>query len=370
MQDGEPTRVMGVIPPGGFYTGKDCYGCWARQLTEADLILNVSKGGTPPGWKGQVMNDPTKDFYVTWRHPVTGEKGYLYTSRAKADLQKFEEAQALGGALDEIRGKVVEDIKSSDPMTKMASLCTLLIDREHFRVGEEEHTATGTYGVASFLVGHVKINGSSVTFEFTGKKEEPWKRTLDFTRMPSALAFLKSCMAGKKPGDRLWSGKNWEATSKNVNEYLDQFSRGGVKFTAKMFRTFHANAYMHGLLNKLAKAQKDLKLSNADVKKLYKGFSVDDAAGKKLINLPYAGTTLGKFMGFTQHAGAKGRGDLKTGVLPTVASRLGHTTGACRNNYINPVTVTKFGADRGWDERTPKEKRTREDLPGFNPEEA
>ena len=370
-QDGDSTRVMfGRVPAGGFYTGKDNYGAWVRPLREEDLILNVTEGGAPKGWKGKTMSDPSKDFYVTWDHPVSGEKGYIYLSRAAADTKKFHAASVLGDALPDIQAQVAKDIqKSSSPVTKMAAICTMLMDQEHFRVGEEEHAKGGTYGVASFLAGHVKIDGKHVIFEFTGKKEEPWKRMVDFTHAPEALAFIRKCVQGKAYDERLWEGRDWSATSKDVNAYLSQFSRKGVKITAKMFRTFHANEYMRTMLDKAAQVEKTLKLTPVDMKKLYRGFDVKDKAGKKLLAMKFKGQTLQDYFGFEHNTGAKGVGKVTTGILPTIAARLGHTIGACRNNYIDPVLVTRFSADRGWDERTPKEKRSREDLPGFAQDE-
>lgn len=371
-QDGVMTRVIAAtLPTGGFYTGKKGYGTWVPPVREEDLVLNVSPGGAPAGWRGKVINDPSKDFYLTWEHPVAKKRGYVYMSRKQADLEKFFACTVLSKKLQDISDDVFRDItgKSTPAATKAAALCVMLIDQHHFRVGNETFAKQGTYGVASFRAKHVKIDGTKVTFEFIAKKQEPWKREVDFAGMPSALAFLKSCMKGKKPDDRLWSGADWSASSKDVNEYLAPYSSDGVKITAKSLRTYHANRHMTGYLRKLEEAQTAYKLTDVEVRKLYKGVKLKGKDAALLARKAKKdGPKLADFLGFVPYVGAKGKGSAMTGVLPSVAAKMGHTTGACRNNYIDPVVVTRFAMLHGWDDRTPKERKSREDLPGYEPD--
>lgn len=368
-QDGEHIRLADVrTPAGNFYTGKGKRGVWARALREEDLTMNVSNGAAPKGWKGKVINDPSKDYYLTWRHPDTDELGYVYPSRANTYQKKFEEASKLGLNIDRIRDGVVSDISNEKyPMSRrIAALCTYLIDKEHFRVGEETNAEEhGTFGIGSLRAEHVKIDGKHVIFDFTGKKDEPWKRVVDFSKMPEALALVKSCLKKKHKSERLWEGDNWSVDSKDINQYLDVFSKDGTKFTAKMFRTFHANKYARTMIDKLDAAAKALALTPEEVKKIYKGFNVKDKAGKKLLNRNVGGQTLHSLLGLEENHGAKGKGKTIIGILPTIATRLGHTVSSCRNSYIDPVLVVPFGVKHGWDERTISEKKQRDDLPAY-----
>jgi len=371
-QDGQFVRLSDVrTPAGNFYTGKGKRGTWARALREEDITMNVANGGAPKGWKGKVIFDPTKDYYLTWRHPDTDEIGYVYPSRASAYQRKFEEASKLGLNIDRIREGVVRDIeKSGNSMPeRVAALCTYLIDKEHFRVGEESHAEdTGTFGIGSLRVEHVKVDGKHVIFDFPGKKDEPWRRVVDFSKMPEALHIIKSCLAHKHKKDRVWEelGGGWSVDSKVINEYLDGYSKDGVKFTAKMFRTFHANKYMKKMLDTLETLAAEHGWDDATVKKIYKGFKVNDRAGKKLLDMKApGGGTVRQALGLEENHGAKGKGKAIIGVLPTIATKLGHTVSSCRNSYIDPVLVTPFGAKHGWDERTLGEKKTRDDLPAF-----
>jgi hypothetical protein len=199
-QDGKPVRLATVrLPAGNFYTGKSKRGAWARALRAEDLTMNVSKGGAPAGWRGKIVFDPTKDYYLTWRHPDTDEIGYVYPSRANAYQKKFEEASALGSNIERIRNGVVRDIeRATAPVsTRISALCTYLIDKEHFRVGEETHAEdTGTFGIGSLRAEHVTIDGDHVIFDFPGKKDEPWRRVVDCSKMPEALSLIRSCLKG------------------------------------------------------------------------------------------------------------------------------------------------------------------------------
>lgn len=366
-EDGVSTRILAAsIPCGGFYTGKKNYGAWVPPLSEKDLEINVSKGGVPAGWKGRVISDPTKEYFMSWRHPVSGEKGYGFLSRMQADLHKFYGAAVLGEQMQRIQDQVFKDITTSkDPAEKAAAICVMLIDRHHFRSGDESYAKEGTFGIASFRRKHVKIDGTQVTFSFVGKKQEPWTRTVDFAGMPAALKFIQQCVKGKGPDDRLWQGSGWKVAAGDINEYLAPFSKGGVTITAKSFRTFHANRYMNEYIGRVEKAAKDFKLTDQDIKKLYKGVKVKDA----LLNRKKDGKKLADVLELVPYHGAKGKGDTLLGLLPSVASKLGHTTGACRGSYVDPVVVTHFANRHGWDERLPKEKKTREDLPGYDPED-
>lgn len=366
-EDGVSTRVLAAgIPCGGFYTGKKNYGAWVPPLREEDLEINVSKGGVPPGWKGKVISDPTKEYYLSWRNPVSGKKGYGFLSRKEADLHKFHGAAVLGEQMQKIHDQLYRDItESKDPAEKAAAICVMLIDRHHFRSGDESYAKEGTYGIASFRRKHVKIDGTKVTFSFIGKKQEPWTRTVDFAGMPSALNFIQKCVKGKGPDDRLWQGEGWKITAADVNDYLEPFSKNGVTITSKSFRTFHANRYMNEYIGRVEKLSGQYNLTDAEIKKLYKGVPPKDS----LLKRKAGGTSLADALGLVLYEGAKGKGKKLMGLLPSVAAKLGHTTGSSRGSYVDPVVVTNFAKRHGWDERLPKEKKTREDLPGYNPED-
>lgn len=369
-QDGQDVRLSDVrTPAGNFYTGKGKRGTWARALREEDITMNVSRGGAPKGWRGKTIDDPTKDYYLTWRHPDTDEIGYVYPSRAATYQKKFEEASALGGSIDRIREGVVHDIEKGSQRDRVAALCTYLIDKEHFRVGEESHAAdTGTFGIGSLRVEHVKVDGKHVIFDFPGKKDEPWRRVVDFSKLPEALALVKSCIKNKHKSERVWEGKGWSVDSKDINGYLTKYTKDGTKFTAKMFRTFHANKYAKKMIDTVEKLSEFFDWDDATVKKLYRGFKVNDKAGQKLLNTKYTpyGKTVREVLGLEENHGAKGKGKATIGILPTIATRLGHTVSSCRNSYIDPVLVVPFAATYGWDERTLSEKKTRDDLPAFD----
>lgn len=358
-QDGVNVRMLAAtIPTGGFYTGKGkFYGAWVPPVREQDITMNVSK--PLKGWKGKTVTNPDEDWYMSWKHPISGKNGYAYLSRKEADISKFHTAAVLGSQLQKISDDVARDIKGKNPKTKAEALCVFLIDQHHFRNGNETFAKLkeGTFGIASLLKKHVTIEGSVVHFEFVGKKQEVWKRSVDFAGMPEALSFVKKCSEGDR-NSKLWSGDNWRVTSSDVNGYLRAYDKDGLTVTAKTFRTYHANRYMFHMLTQMGHAAPKYGLSDKDVRKVYKGIAVG-SPDAKLLKKKADGVTLQDYLGLDPY-----KKDSATvyGILPTVASRLGHTTGACRNNYIDPKIVTDFAAKHNWDERTPKEQRTRDDL--------
>lgn len=358
-EDGVPTRLLSAtLPMGSFYTGKGRnYGAWVPPVRESDITLNLSR--KPSGWTGKQTTQKDQDWYMSWEHPVTGKKGYAYLSRKEADIHKFYTAAFLGSRIQKIMDDVDADIKGKNAKQAATALCVFLIDRLHIRNGNETFAKLkeGTFGVASLLKKHVKIDGTKVTFSFVGKKQEEWVRVLDFAGMPKALELLRKQSSGAG-NDKLWETSTWRVTSSDVNAYLSKYDddKEGMRVTAKTFRTFHANRYMHELLTKLEEIKDKYRLTDKDIRKVYKGVKSSDS----LVNRKVNGVSLKDALGLTPYK--KARGAITYGVLPTVAARLGHTTGACRSNYIDPTMVTQFAVKHGWDERTPKEVRGRDDL--------
>jgi DNA topoisomerase-1 len=173
----------------------------------------------------------------------------------------------------------------------------MLIDKAYFRVGSEKYAKENeTYGASSLLKEHVKIDGNTVTFTFTGKRNVDQQKILTDPQIASTIKELM-----KLPGDQLFQctsghplkGKGDQLTPLNnndVNSYLKDYG-----FTAKDFRTYHATRICDEYLR-----------ASGDPKTM--------AEAKKLVN---------------------------TAVNKT-AEELGHTPAVCRNNYINPTIPEYF----------------------------
>lgn len=386
-QDGKVVRLdQPKFPTGSFYASKSGGGAWVRPIREEEMIFNGSIA--PKGWKGKVVYEPGARWVYSWTHPVAalypGVKpskfsGYVSTlsDNVRAEIEKFQEASRFGKNLERIRSFMRKGLVSPDPATRAMAACNYLMDIEHIRVGEETYADEkygdkATFGIASMRAKHIKIDGNYIIFNFPGKKGEEWYRVVDCSERPTLLSVFKQALKGKKPNDRVWegthNGKKWKVTSKEVNDYLKAVDPG---FHAHQYRTYYANTYMRTHLEKLQEAidmfaKKGSPLTPAEIKALYKGVDMKKPKAKAfraLLNRQIGGKTLQEYVGIATPEVVDGK--QITGVLPTVAERLGHTTGACRNSYIDPLLVVPFGIKHGWDERTAKEKRGRSDVPAF-----
>ena len=162
------------------------------------------------------------------------------------------------------------------------------MDECNFRVGNEKYAKENkSFGVCTLENQHVKVGSSGITVDFIGKEGVRNTCKIKNKRLRKNLRTKKKTL-GKK--DRLFTyrsnNKYYNVSAPDVNKYLSQFG----SFTAKNFRTWSANT--------------DL------VKELQK-----------------PATTLKKHL---------------TESIKKVASKMHHTAGICKKNYINKELIDMY----------------------------
>jgi DNA topoisomerase-1 len=194
------------------------------------------------------------------------------------------------------------------PKDKVVALVIKLIDRYHFRVGNDEYAKENkSYGLTTLKAGHVTFDRSRTAegkvdaiFEFIGKSGKLWKRRI----WEDDLALLIDA-SGKVGGIRKKNqdlfhfedknGNVYDIKSNHINEYLDEITSAFGKVTAKDFRTWAATwktAY-----------------------RLSKQLDPDSATARKRVS---------------------------NEVIKTVALDLGNTPTVCRSSYIHPDILSDW----------------------------
>lgn len=208
-----------------------------RNPTELKRIASLA---VPPAWVDVwICPDPRGHLQATGRD-ARGRKQYRYHPewRQTRDETKYERLTAFAAALPKIRARIDADLAGPGlPREKVLATIVRLLEKSLIRVGNEEYARENqSFGLTTMRNRHVKVNGSSVKFEFRGKSGVRHSVSVTDTRV---ARIVRGCR--DLPGQDLFQYLDEDGTcrdvgSGDVNDYLREIS--GEDFTAKDFRTW------------------------------------------------------------------------------------------------------------------------------------
>lgn len=178
---------------------------------------------------------------------------YEYSDRqiANRNRDKAEKVEHLRKNISDLRARVKEDLKDSDPMTRMTALAVSLLDETCERVGNEGSADDGHYGVTGWEAGHVSFGKGKATIKYVGKSGVDHIKTVDDG--PTVTA-LKELCEGRGKDEAIFDTDDAKVSADDVNDYLSEFD-----VTAKDIRGYRANDEMcKALRAERAKGPKDL----------------------------------------------------------------------------------------------------------------
>jgi DNA topoisomerase I len=307
----------------------DYFDARGKRITDQKVIDRCNKLVLPPAWAHVWISPHAHASLQATGVDAKGRLQYRYHAdwiKARSE-EKFDSMTAFGKILPVIRKRVNADLALAGmPKNKVVALIVTLIDRYHFRVGNDEYAkANKHYGLTTMKEGHVVIDRSrnaegkyDAIFEFVGKAGKLWKRRIWEDELV-ALIIASGKVGGLDKKQDLFrycdaSGKDFDVKSSHINEYLDAITKRFGKVTAKDFRTWAATSKMaHRLSEQL----------DPD----------GDAARKKVSKQ----------------------------VVKTVSSDLGNTPAVCVASYIHPAILADWeaGAFRNrWTEASRERKHT------------
>lgn len=264
----------------------------------------------PPAWKEVWISLDAEAHLQATGVDAKGRLQYRYHeewTRARA-AEKFDGMTRFAKTLPKIRKRVESDLRREGmPKEKVVALIIKLIDRYHFRVGNDEYAKNNkSYGLTTLKEGHVIIDRSreaegelDAVFEFVGKSGKLWKRRIwedDLAELIQASGEV----GGKKKTQDLFryldkNGNDFDIKSNHINEYLDAITADHEKVTAKDFRTWAATW--------------------KTAFRLSEQLDPDTLTGRKRVT---------------------------NEVIKTVASDLGNTPTVCRSSYIHPAILSDW----------------------------
>jgi len=294
-----------------------------KTMRDPAALQRIRSLAVPPAWTDVwICPDADGHLQATGRD-AKGRKQYRYHAdyRAARDSDKFDHILTFAVALPTIRAAVARHMAGRD-LGRERVLATVvhLLESTLIRVGNEDYARQNkSYGLTTLKNPHVKVEGTALRFQFTGKSGKTWRLKISDRRV---ARIVRACQ--ELPGQKLFQylddeGKPQSVTSSDVNAHLREIA--GEDITAKDFRTWHGTVLAAMTLRDALDA--------------------DDPTPT--------------------------RRRLKAAIAD-VAARLGNTVTICRKCYIHPAIIDRYlSGDLAT--RLLRESPTGEHAHGLKPEE-
>jgi len=211
-----------------------------KLVKDKALINRFNKLVIPPAYT-HVWISPYENGHLQFTGTdAAGRKQYRYHPywNKIRNQSKYHRLQTFAAHLPAIRKQVDKDLARKNPdHDKIVALIVRLMELTSIRIGNEEYKKLyGSFGLTTLMNRHVKIEGSTLNFEFKGKKGVYHKVALHSIKL---ARLVKQCR--DIPGKELFQyynedGHRCTVGSGDVNTYLKEIT--GEDFTAKDFRTW------------------------------------------------------------------------------------------------------------------------------------
>jgi DNA topoisomerase-1 len=278
-------------------TGFSYVGSDGETVRDSAVLKRIKSLVIPPAWEDVWICSDADGHLQAVGRDAKGRKQYRYHARWRQvrDETKYDRLLAFGRLLPRIRRRVAKDLAMPTlSRNKILATVVRLLETTLIRVGNEEYARTNdSFGLTTMRDRHVKVNGSTMRFEFRGKSGIV--HAVDVTDRRLARIVKQS---RDLPGYELFQyideqGQRRSIDSSDVNAYLQQIA--GEEFTAKDFRTWAGTVLAAGALQ--------------------------------------------EFQPYKSAAQAKRN---VVAAIEAVAKRLGNTKAICRKCYIHPDIINSY----------------------------
>ncbi|OCT29425.1 DNA topoisomerase IB [Pseudomonas putida] len=277
------------------YLGPD-----GERVRDTDTLARIAALVIPPAYTDVwICLDPQGHLQATGRD-ARGRKQYRYHSewRTLRDEHKYGRMLAFAQALPGLRQHLDQHLaRPGMDREKVMALVVSLLDNTLIRIGNRQYLRDNqSYGLTTLRNRHVEVRGSTIRFQFRGKRGVEHSITVRDRRLAQ---LLKRCM--ELPGQELFQyldedGQRHRIGSSDINLFLQQLT--GADFTAKDYRTWGGSALALSLLRPLAWQP--------------------EAEARRQV----------------------------AAIVREVATRLGNTPAVCRRCYIHPALLEHFHLGR------------------------
>lgn len=271
-----------------------------ERVRDEATLARIAALVIPPAYTDVwICADPQGHLQATGRD-ARGRKQYRYHAqwREVRDQHKYGRMLAFAQVLPKLRKQLDAHLRRPGlGREKVMALVVSLLDSTLIRVGNRQYMRdNNSYGLTTLNSDHVEVKGSTIRFQFRGKRGVQHNVTLRDRRL---AGLVKRCM--ELPGQTLFqylddNGERHSIGSSDINLFLQQLT--DADFTAKDYRTWAGSSLALHLLRPLA-------------------WEPETEAKRQV-----------------------------TAIVRQVAARLGNTPAVCRRCYIHPAVLEHFQLGR------------------------
>jgi DNA topoisomerase-1 len=275
-----------------------------RPVKDPKVLERIRALAIPPAWDDVWICKDEDGHIQATGVDAKGRRQYRYHDgwTRRQTKRKHDRITRFAERLPELRKQVRRDLALDGmPRERVLACAVRLLELGCFRVGGEPYAATnGSYGLATLRKEHVRVEGSTVRFDFDAKSGQHLSRRIvddDVREVVVALRRRRSA-----PDAELFAyrdGDRWvDIKSADINAYVQEAI--GEDFSSKDFRTWVATVL--AAVELAEAAEEDL---------------ATETARERVVR----------------------------DVVRDVAAYLGNTPAVARSAYIDPRVVERFEAD-------------------------
>jgi DNA topoisomerase-1 len=255
-------RRLGSKERGFFYRypGSD------ETVREERVLARIENLKVPPAWEdARIARSPSAKVQAIG-YDSAGRLQYLYHPkyRERKEQEKFERILRFSEALPRMRHTTSAHLRRKElDREKVLATMTRLMNAAYFRVGDERCARKNrTYGIATLRRKHLRVEGDTMVFEYTGKWGQVQRKVVTDARL---RRIVEECAA--LPGYEIFkyldeSGEVRGAKARDLNAYVKEVM--GEEFTPKDFRTWAGTLFAAVKLAELG-ATEDLEQAEKNV---------------------------------------------------------------------------------------------------------
>jgi len=229
-------RRLGSKENGFFYR----YPGTGETVREDRVLSRIEELKVPPAWEeARIARSPQAKVQAVG-YDSAGRVQYLYSAkyREHKEREKFERVLRFADALPEMRKITSDHLRRKElGFEKVLATMTRLMNVAYFRVGDERYAKKNrTYGIATLRRKHLRIEGDTMTFEYSGKWGVTQRKVVTDRTLREVV---EECAA--LPGYEVFKyadedGEVRDVKARDLNLYVKRVM--GDEFTPKDFRTW------------------------------------------------------------------------------------------------------------------------------------
>jgi DNA topoisomerase-1 len=229
-------RRLGSKERGFFYRYPDT----GETVREERLLRRIEDLKVPPAWEhARIARGPSAKVQAIG-YDSAGRLQYLYHPRyrERKEREKFERVLRFSDALPQMRRTTSDHLRRKKlDREKVLATMTRLMNAAYFRVGDERYARTNkTYGIATLRRKHLRVEGDTMIFEYTGKWGQVQRKAVTDARLRK---IVEEC--AELPGYEIFKyldeeGEVRDAQARDLNAYVKEVM--GEEFSPKDFRTW------------------------------------------------------------------------------------------------------------------------------------